>query len=125
MKTLNGRVGVTVLTTVRLSVRSRSKVTHSARFQFIRTAWGKGNDLLIRIARWPSNSLLTTYSGTITRIRSHDNRTTQRTHETAFVLRESKRARPPACPERSCSELEAQAGPADSTLRADRFGSVL
>jgi len=48
---MNGRVGVTVLTTVRLSVRSRSKVTHSASFQFIRTAWGKGNDLLIRIAR--------------------------------------------------------------------------
>ena len=41
MKTLNGRVGVTVLTTVRLSVRSRSKVTHSARFQFIRIAGGQ------------------------------------------------------------------------------------
>ena len=115
---MNGRVGVTVLTTVRLSVRSRSKVTHSARFQFIRIALALeqpylGILQLTAAERSPEYEVV------------DDNRTTQRTHETAFVLRESKRARPPACPERSCSEPEAQAGPADSTLRADRFGSVL
>lgn len=50
---MNGRVGVTVLTTVRLSVRSRSKVTHSARFQCIRIAGGQRKrfvDRMIRIA---------------------------------------------------------------------------